>query len=410
MKRFLFLTIIVVIIGLTVAAQNTKKVAVWETKCSDNSITSFQSTMVRGGMETAVGNTPGYEVYDRSAFDAIMKEHNFQRSGAVDDKQIRQLGVMAGVQYIIVPEATVDGNEFYILVKMLDVETGKFGAVYEDLCGPSGAEIRKACSNLGVQLFGSSGNTGGSSTTRPSNSNTSTSRGASSLNFSVNGVNFEMIKVEAGSFTMGCTSEQGGDCYDWEKPSHRVTITQDYYIGKFEVTQELYKAVMGTNPSYWKEYNRPVENVSWNDAMEFCAELSRLTSRQFTLPTEAEWEYAARGGKKNECTKYAGGWSIGYVAWYSDNSGSSTHVCGTKRANALGIYDMSGNVWEWCLDRYGNYSSASQTDPMGSSSGSNRVYRGGGWGHDAENCRVSYRRGYTPDYRYRNLGFRVVLH
>ena len=110
-KRFLFLSLILVLSAL-VMAQNIKKVAVWETKCSDNSITSFQSTMVRGGMETAVGNTPGYEVYDRSAFDAIMKEHNFQRSGAVDDKQIRQLGVMAGVQYIIVPEAAVDGNEF----------------------------------------------------------------------------------------------------------------------------------------------------------------------------------------------------------------------------------------------------------------------------------------------------------
>lgn len=156
MKKF-FLLLVLVAATLSIIAQDVKKVAVWETKCSDNSITTFQSTMVRGGMETAVGNTPGYEVYDRSAFDAIMKEHNFQRSGAVDDKQIRQLGVMAGVQYIIVPEATVDGNEFYILVKMLDVETGKFGAVYEDLCGPSGVEIRKACSNLGIQLFGNSG-------------------------------------------------------------------------------------------------------------------------------------------------------------------------------------------------------------------------------------------------------------
>lgn len=408
MIRKLLVLTLALIITASVVAQ--KKVAVWETKCTDNSITSFQSTMVRGGMETAVGNTPGYEVYDRSAFDAIMKEQNFQRSGAVDDKQIRQLGVMAGVQYIIVPEAAVDGNEFYILVKMLDVETGKFGAVYEDLCGPSGAEIRKACSNLGAQLFGSSGNTGSSTATRPSNSNISTSRGASSLNFSVNGVNFEMIKVEAGSFTMGCTYEQGGDCYDWEKPSHRVTITQDYYIGKFEVTQELYQAVMGTNPSNWNEYNRPVENVSWNDAMEFCAELSRLTGRQFTLPTEAEWEYAARGGKKSTSAKYSGSSSINNVAWYDGNSGNQTHPVGKLRPNELGIYDMSGNVLEWCLDWYGDYSSANQTDPMGPSSGSYRVLRGGGWGSLAKICRVSDRDYLTPDSRIIDFGFRVVLH
>lgn len=408
MIRKLLVLTLALIITASVVAQ--KKVAVWETKCTDNSITSFQSTMVRGGMETAVGNTPGYEVYDRSAFDAIMKEQNFQRSGAVDDKQIRQLGVMAGVQYIIVPEAAVDGNEFYILVKMLDVETGKFGAVYEDLCGPSGAEIRKACSNLGAQLFGSSGNTGSSTATRPSNSNISTSRGASSLNFSVNGVNFEMIKVEAGSFTMGCTYEQGGDCYDWEKPSHRVTITQDYYIGKFEVTQELYQAVMGTNPSNWNEYNRPVENVSWNDAMEFCAELSRLTGRQFTLPTEAEWEYAARGGKKSTSAKYSGSSSINNVAWYDGNSGNQTHPVGKLRPNELGIYDMSGNVSEWCLDWYGFYSSASQTDPMGPSSSSIRGLRGGNLFGNAESCRVSNRYNNAPGTRNFSIGFRVVLH
>lgn len=158
MKKILLFSALIMLSAF-VMAQNIKKVAVWETKCTDNSITSFQSTMVRGGMETAVGNTPGYKVYDRSSFDAIMKEQNFQRSGAVSDEDIKRMGVMAGVQYIIVPEATADGNEFYILVKMLDVETGEFGAVYEELCGPSGSEIRQACSNLGAQLFGSSGGT-----------------------------------------------------------------------------------------------------------------------------------------------------------------------------------------------------------------------------------------------------------
>lgn len=141
---------------LTQAQIKTKKVAVWDTKCTDNSITVFQSTMIRGGMETAVGNASGYEVYDRSAFDAIMKEHNFQRSGAVNEDEIKNLGMMAGVQFIIVPEAICYGNDFYIVVKMLDVETGKFGGVFEELCGSSGTEIKKACSNIGERLFGTS--------------------------------------------------------------------------------------------------------------------------------------------------------------------------------------------------------------------------------------------------------------
>ena len=152
MKRVLLLLLIV---GFSVfcMAQN-KKVAVWETKCSDKSITSFQSTMVRGGMEAAVANASGYTGYDRASFDAIIKEHNFQRSGSVKDSDIKRLGEMAGVQYIIVPEALASGDDFYIIVKMLDVETGEFGAAYDALCGSSAAEIKKTCSELGGKLFG----------------------------------------------------------------------------------------------------------------------------------------------------------------------------------------------------------------------------------------------------------------
>ena len=219
-----------------------------------------------------------------------------------------------------------------------------------------------------------------------------------------------MVKVEAGSFVMGCTSEQGGDCDGDESPYHRVTITQDYYIGKFEVTQELYEAVMGTNPSSWKSFDRPVENVSWNDAQEFCAELSRMTGRRFSLPTEAEWEYAARGGKKSTGAKYSGSSSTANVAWYDGNSGGQTHPVGRLRPNELGIYDMSGNVWEWCYDWFGNYSSASQTDPMGPGTGSSRVLRGGSWHSSAWGCRVASRGINRPDNRNRYDGFRVVLH
>ncbi len=229
------------------------------------------------------------------------------------------------------------------------------------------------------------------------------------LTFTVNNVSFEMVKVKAGTFVMGCTDEQGGDCDYDEKPSHQVTLTQNYYVGKFEVTQELYEVVMGSNPSNFKAYDRPVEMVSWNEALDFCTELSRLTGRQFTLPTEAEWEYSARGGHKGMDTKYSGSSSVDKVAWYGDNSGDQTHPVGKLQPNELGVYDMSGNVWEWCKDWYGDYSSAAQTDPQGPSAGSYHVIRGGDWHYSARGCSVAYRSG-DPGYPYDVIGFRVVLH
>ena len=208
--------------------------------------------------------------------------------------------------------------------------------------------------------------------------------------FTVNGVSFEMIAVKGGTFTMGATSEQGSDAESDEKPTHSVTLS-DYYIGKFEVTQELWQAVMGNNPSYYKGNNLPVEQVSWNDVQEFIKKLNQKTGANFRLPTEAEWEYAARGGNKSQGYKYSGSNTIGNVAWYTDNSGSKTHQVGTKAPNELGIYDMTGNVWEWCQDWYGSYSRDSQTNPKGASSGSSRVYRGGSWYYGAKSpaeCRI----------------------
>ena len=239
--------------------------------------------------------------------------------------------------------------------------------------------------------------------------------GGEKLTFTVGGVSFTMIYVEGGTFTMGCTSEQGGDCDDDEKAVHTVTLS-DYYIGQTEVTQALWQAVMGTNPSYFKGSNNPVESVSWDDCDAFVKKLSQLTGRRFALPTEAQWEYAARGGKKSGPYKYdsghykyAGSNSIGNVAWYDDNSNSSTHPVAQKLPNELGLYDMSGNVWEWCLDWYGAYSTTSQTNPTGPSSGSSRMLRGGSWNFNAQYCRVAYRYNFTPTLRYKSLGFRVVL-
>ena len=222
------------------------------------------------------------------------------------------------------------------------------------------------------------------------------------------GISIEMVKVEAGTFMMGATSEMK-DPYDEEKPVHQVTLTNDYYMGKYEVPQALWEAVMGSNPSKYKGDNLPVEKVSWNDCQEFISKLNSLTGRKFRLPTEAEWEYAARGGKKSRGYQYSGSNSISDVAWYDGNSGSKPHPVGTKQANELGIYDMSGNVYEWCSDWYGSYSSSSQTNPTGADSGSSRVYRGGSWGFNARGCRLSYRFYNLPDLRYYILGLRLAL-
>ena len=220
---------------------------------------------------------------------------------------------------------------------------------------------------------------------------------------------FEMVYVKGGTFTMGATAEQGSDAYDDEKPTHSVTLS-DFYIGKYEVTQAQWKAIMGSNPSRWKGDNLPVENVSWNDIQEFITKLNAQTGKKFRLPTEAEWEYAARGGNKSKGYKYSGSNSISDVAWYGDNSSSKIHPVGQKSPNELGIYDMSGNVWEWCQDWYSSsaYSSSSQTNPTGPSSGSSRVLRGGSWNYSAGSCRVSLRYYNTPDYRDFNRGFRLA--
>ena len=221
----------------------------------------------------------------------------------------------------------------------------------------------------------------------------------------VNGIEYPMVYVAGGSFMMG---SDDSDAFGDEKPVHRVTLSS-YRIGKYEVTQELWEAVMGNNPSGFKGVRRPVDNVSWNDCQEFIRKLNSLTGQNFRLPTEAQWEFAARDGNSSSGYKYSGSNYIDNVAWYNGKSGSSTHNVGTKSPNELGIYDMSGNVREWCSDWYASYGSSSVYDPVGSSSGSNRVTRGGGWNSNAKYCRVSFRNYIPPDYRYNFLGLRLCL-
>lgn len=228
--------------------------------------------------------------------------------------------------------------------------------------------------------------------------------------FTVNGVSFKMCYVKGGSFLMGATPEQGSeeDCYD--KPVHKVTLS-DYYIGQTEVTQALWQAVMGSNPSKFKGDNLPVERVSWNDCQEFLEKLNAKTGRTFHLPTEAQWEFAARGGNNSRDYKYSGSNYPDDVAWYDSNSMYKTHNVATKQANELGIYDMSGNVWEWCSDWYASdyYKNSDANNPRGAYTGSCRVLRGGGWINYARYCHSSYRCYDVPSNRYGSLGLRLAL-
>jgi len=220
-----------------------------------------------------------------------------------------------------------------------------------------------------------------------------------------NGINIEMVKVEAGTFMMGATSEMENP-YDDEKPVHQVTLTKDYYIGKYEVTQALWQAVMGSNPSYFKGNNLPVEQVTWYDCQEFISVLDSITGLNFRLPTEAEWEYAARGGKKSREYMYSGSSNLSDIGWYKENSGDKTHAVGTKQANALGICDMSGNVYELCEDLYGSYPSPAQTNPTDELL---YVLRGGCFRSEAWSCRSSCRNNCPPGYYSESIGFRLVL-
>lgn len=221
--------------------------------------------------------------------------------------------------------------------------------------------------------------------------------------FDVNGIIFKMIKIEGGIFQMGSKN-----AYDDEEPVHNVILT-DYYIGETVVTQDLWLAVMGNNPSCFIGDKKPVDSVSWDDCQCFILKLNELTNKNFRLPTEAEWEYAARGGNKSMYNKYSGSDNCEEVAWYKLNSNEHTHDVKAKLPNELGIYDMCGNVWEWCHDWYGDYSDIEQTNPQGPSSGSFKVLRGGCWNRDENLCRLSNRGSRRASTRDDDRGLRLAL-
>ena len=233
--------------------------------------------------------------------------------------------------------------------------------------------------------------------------------------FTVNGVTFKMMPVKGGTFMMGATTETDNYARPWESPVHEVTLS-DYSIGVTEVTQELWRAVMGSNPSWYtstngyeNDFTRPVEKVSYDDCLSFISRLNRLTGRTFRLPTEAEWEFAARGGNRSQGYRYAGSDDVEEVAWHKGNSGDVPHSVGTKAPNELGLYDMSGNVDELTSDLYGLYSEVPQTNPTGAAEGTNRVARGGSFNQAFRACRVSCRLEAVPVFQNMDRGLRLAM-
>lgn len=251
-----------------------------------------------------------------------------------------------------------------------------------------------------------------------SNNKKSENTHANYEDFHLNGVDFRMIFVEGGDFVMNEGNEQVNDTNQQMHIAHSVALS-DFYIGETEVTQALWQAVMGTNPSHFKgNLQRPVECVSWNDCQLFIQKLNQLTGRTFALPTEAQWEYAALGGTKSQHHRYAGSDNIDEVAWYRNNAREGldtldanygTHPVKSKKPNELGLYDMSGNIWEWCHDWFDAYPTTPQQDPTGSKNGERRICRGGGWKGIESYARCTERDHLPQDYGDYGLGFRLIL-
>lgn len=407
-------------ISLTVYAQAEKvRIAVFD-PIATFAINDGTDVIVREITSSTVVNSGMYDVIDRMTLNKLAEEQNFARNGMMDETQAVQIGKIAGASKVLFSVLASSGTRNMLTTKLIDVLTGTVEKQQYKLIDQS-MDIVLEVENLTKALIGSKMPTRTTTTTTYSQTGyASQPAPAANQDFTETawGVNMKMIWVEGGDFLMGCTSEQG-NCEGDEQNLRRVTV-DGFYIGMLEVTQAQWEKVVGTSiyqqkskaggdstPGAGPDY--PMYYVSWDEAMEFCRLLSNKTGRTYTLPTEAQWEYAARGGNKNEGAKYAGSNMIDAVAWYTDNSGSSTHIVGSKRANALGIYDMSGNVFEWCKDWYASsYVSYDTNNPVGPSSESLRVMRGGSWYYAAFNCRVANRGGRFPGNRYYYLGFRVV--
>ena len=358
-------------------------------------------------LEQALGNK--FRLLTRSQVSKALQELNFQASDLADRNKAKQFGKLVGAEYLITGSVIQLGQEITVACQIFNLETGAIRQTAEvsavsvndfnymireaaDILSMSNEQKRKY---LEEKRNGKKAPPYVKSPYVPVKAEDRT----------VPGLNMPLVYVAPGSFQMGSTGKGG----------YQVTLTKAYWIGKNEVTQKEYHTIMGSNPSRFRSDDNPVEMVNWYDAVEFCKKLTALERQarrlpagyEYRLPTEAEWEFAARGGTKTRNYRYSGNNNFNNVGWVRSNAGKSSHKIGTKSANELSIYDMTGNVWEWCYDLYGRY--GSHVDPIGAAGGSTRVKRGGSWHERAKYGMVAVRHHNVPNQGTDNIGFRIVL-
>ncbi|MDR1986844.1 MAG: formylglycine-generating enzyme family protein [Treponema sp.] len=393
--------------------QNLPRLAVVEFNVNmDTPKVNRDAVTVRNLVESQMVAAGKYQVITRTDIDQLLANQQIQVSSISSAENIRKLQLQ-NISYIVTGSLDALDEDYAVTLRNLDVSTGRFSHSANGFMGSGSRDIYNGVTQLASSFAGGMTTQGGQVAQAGSQKPKS---GVSPADI---GARFSA--VPGGPFLMGSVS---GDSD--EKPVHTVTVS-GFYMGKYEVTQREWQEVMGNNPANFKGDDLPVENVSWYEAIEYCNKrsvregltpayrgsgasiLCDFRANGYRLPTEAEWEYAAKEGNQGGLTyEYSGSNSVDAAAWYSGNSGNRTHAVGTKQPNSLGLYDMSGNVWEWCWDWYGSYSGGSQTDPAGPASGSGRVLRGGSWSSSAQRLRSAYRRYYGPSYRYYSSGFRLV--
>jgi formylglycine-generating enzyme required for sulfatase activity len=393
-KRIIFSALILTIVAAAAVSrpvQEKKKVAVVPTI---GTVSDDVKGAVQDALEEGVANSGRYTLVARGTnYEQTLEEFKFQETGAVADNQLKDFGNAVGADFVCYATLRKIGSEYRISYKMIDVATLEVLRASSKSTKNGEKDLLNIINIIAEEMFGGTGQ-GSAGDNKPGNME----------NLSVD---IETLKVQSiaqtGASVHLNNGLKNGDIYDpdgieliYVEGSGNAFGIQGFYIGKYEVTQAQYQNVTGINPSGFKAFNNPVENVSWHDTQEFFKKLNAITGRNYRLPTENEWMYAANGGRKNDSFKYAGSNNINDIAWFKSNSDHETHPVGTKAPNSIGIYDMSGNVWEWCLDSYGDDNLLN-------------VARGGCWGDKADKCRITMRGNSSPDTRGSNLGFRVVL-
>jgi len=348
-----------------------------------------------------------YKVMERGQMDKILKEQAFQMTGCVAKECAVEAGQLLGAGKVIIGSLGLVGKTYYLSLSQVNVETGETEAVEEEMCKCEADDLIASTKRAARRLMGeaepqaamATGGTGRASTLPPAPTGKAYRDPTTGMEF---------VLIPDGKFLMGSPLSQRNRLSD--EGQHEVVITRPFYMGKYEVTQAQWRAIMGNNFSEFQGCDDcPVERVSWNDVQEFLRRLNeRAEITGYRLPTEAEWEYACRAG--SQAAYYFGDdpGGLGSFAWYGENSGSKTHPVGQKRPNAWGLYDLHGNVWEWCQDWYGDYPSGSLSDPTGPGSGKYHVVRGGSWNYDARGTRCASRLRLAPGL-FSSIGFRVVL-